>query len=293
MEIKSLQLSSSAASADPRINHGASIFILNHPEVAFDNSLDLTDAEILAKGDPSIVLLSEAKRFTLYADSVKSSPRFKDIVSGMHAADPSTRTVRSLLHSLLNYELSISGKDDLEKERTQNPNYKKDIKAYLASVHGTNADLPYIDSKERKSVHFTEKESSHDKSGDRRSKWPKNQSEVRDGDVPYCKNHPKFKSHWTWECSATVKDQADDDEQQETAENYVNRSRPTGTDLVGGCFYCYTNPKLFKNCMNHTWANCHFDPRPKSANHLNLKNNSKRPRQEEEVAEETSDSSRR
>jgi hypothetical protein len=44
--------------------------------------------------------------------------------------------------------------------------------------------------------------------------------------------------------------------------------------------------------MNHTWANCrHFDPRTESANHLNLKNNSKRPRQEEEVAEETSDSS--
>ena len=52
-----------------------------------------------------------------------------------------------------------------------------------------------------------------------------------DGDVPYCKNHPKFKSHWTWECSATVKNQADDDEQQETAENHINRSRPTGTDL--------------------------------------------------------------
>jgi len=37
MEIKSLQLSSTAASADPSINHGASIFILNHPEVAKDN----------------------------------------------------------------------------------------------------------------------------------------------------------------------------------------------------------------------------------------------------------------
>ena len=170
MELKSLQLVAIAPSSDPSPNHGASIFILNHPEVAFDNSLDLTDVEILAKGIQSIILFSEAKRFTLYADSVKSSPRFKEIVSGMHAADPSTRTVRSLLQSLRNYEQSISGKDDLEKERTQNPNYKKDIKAYLASVHGTNEDLPYIDSKERKSVHFTEKELSHDKSGDRRSK---------------------------------------------------------------------------------------------------------------------------
>jgi hypothetical protein len=156
MEQKSLQLSASAASADPRLNHGASIFILNHPEAAFDNSLDLTDAEILAKGKPSIVLLSEAKRFTLYADSVKFSPRFKDIVSAMHAADPSTRTVRSLLQSLRNYELSTSGKDDLEKERSQNPNYKKDIKASLDSVHG-NEDLPHSDSKEKKSVHFTAK----------------------------------------------------------------------------------------------------------------------------------------
>ena len=123
------------------------MFILNHPEVAFDNSLDLTDAEIIAKGAPSLVLLSEAKRFTLYADSVKSSPRFKDIVSGMHAADPSTRTVRSLLQSLRNYELSTSGKDDLEKERTQYPNHKKDIKAFLDKVHGIE-DLGHTDSKE-------------------------------------------------------------------------------------------------------------------------------------------------
>jgi hypothetical protein len=69
----------------------------------------------------------------------------------MHAADPSTRTVRSLLQSLRNYELSTSGKDDLEKERTLHPNYKKDIKAYLESVHG-NEDLVQTDSKEKKSV---------------------------------------------------------------------------------------------------------------------------------------------
>ena len=75
MEQKSLELVASAPSSDPHLNHGASIFILNHPEVAFDNSLDLTDAEILGKGPPSITLLSEAKRFTMYADSVKSSPR--------------------------------------------------------------------------------------------------------------------------------------------------------------------------------------------------------------------------
>jgi hypothetical protein len=63
MEQKSLELTATASSADPYLNHGASLFILNHPEVAFDNSLDLTDAEILAKGEPSIILLSEAKRF--------------------------------------------------------------------------------------------------------------------------------------------------------------------------------------------------------------------------------------
>ena len=119
MEQKSLQLGATAPSSDPSLNNGASIFILNHPEVAFDNSLDLTDAEILSKGPDSIVLLSEAKRFTLYADSVKSSPRFKEIVSSMHAADTSSRTVRSLLKSLRNYELSTSGKDDLDKEKSE------------------------------------------------------------------------------------------------------------------------------------------------------------------------------
>ena len=47
MEIKSLQLGAVAPSMDPSLNNGASMFVLDHPEVAFDNSLDLTDAEIL------------------------------------------------------------------------------------------------------------------------------------------------------------------------------------------------------------------------------------------------------
>ena len=107
------------------------MFILDHPEVAFDNSLDLTDAEILKKGPDSLVLLSEAKRFTLYSDSVKSSPRFKQIVTTMHAENKSTRTVKTLLASLRNFELSTSGNDMLKEERSYHPSYKKEIRAYL------------------------------------------------------------------------------------------------------------------------------------------------------------------
>ena len=264
MEQKSLQLSATAASADPRLNHGASIFILNHPEVAFDNSLDLTDAEILAKGEPSIVLLSEAKRFTLYADSVKSSPRFKDIVSAMHAADPSTRTVRSLLQSLRNYELSTSGKDDLEKERSQNPNYKKDIKSYLALVHGTNEELPHSDSKEKKSVHFTSKvESSHGKSSKgRTTKYPKNQSEVEDGDIPYCKNHPKTSTHWTWECFKTIAETkaAAKGTQQKS---WQKASSQNTSPAVKGCAWCFNDDALRGKSLTHFTKDCRLDPKNK------------------------------
>jgi hypothetical protein len=258
MEQKSLEFVAKAPSADPHLNHGASIFILNHPEVAFDNSLDLTDAEIIAKGAPSMVLLSEAKRFTLYADSVKSSPRFKDIVTAMHAADPSTRTVRALLQSLRNYELSTSGKDDLEKERSQNPNYKKDIKSYLALVHGTE-DLPHSDSKEKKSVHFTAKgDSSRGDSskGRRTSRYPKNQSEVEDGDVPYCKNHPNLSSHWTWDCFKTIA-AAKAGEKKSSQKS----SSQTTSSKVKCCVWCFNDDALRPKSLTHFTKDCKLDPK--------------------------------
>ena len=101
---------------------------------------------------------------------------------GSDDTDTSSRTVRSLLKSLRNYELSTSGKDDLDKEKSENPNYKKDIISYLDVVYKKNKDLPHSDSKEKKSVHFTTKgDSSNDNtSKDRKSKWPKCQSEVRE-----------------------------------------------------------------------------------------------------------------
>ena len=264
MEQKSLQLSATASSADPTVNHGASIFILNHPEVAFDNSLDLTDAEILAKGEPSIVLLSEAKRFTLYANSVKSSPRFKDIVSTMHAADPSTRTVRSLLQSLRNYELSTSGKDDLEKERSQNPNYKKDIKSFLALVHGTDEDLPHSDSKEKKSVHFTFKdETSHGKSSKgRTTKYPKNKSEVEDGDIPYCKNHPKTSTHWTWDCFKTIAE-AKAAAKAPQQKSWQKQSSQNTSSAVKGCTWCFNDEALRGKSLTHFTKDCRLDPKNK------------------------------
>ncbi len=55
MESKLLELGSATKMS-------ASKFVLDHPEVAYNNSYDMTDAEILA---PSELLLSEAKRFTI------------------------------------------------------------------------------------------------------------------------------------------------------------------------------------------------------------------------------------
>ena len=73
MESKLLELGSAPIhSTMPGIGKlSASKFVLDHPEVAYNNSYDMT----LAKGPPSVILLSEAKRFTIYSNSVKSNPR--------------------------------------------------------------------------------------------------------------------------------------------------------------------------------------------------------------------------
>jgi hypothetical protein len=56
----------------------------------------MTDAEILAKGPPSVILLSEAKRFTIDSNSVKSNQRFKRIVDKFHTKNEFLRIVRAL-----------------------------------------------------------------------------------------------------------------------------------------------------------------------------------------------------
>ena len=279
MEQKSLQLGSQASSSmdvdDPSIQNqkiSASLFILNHPEVAFDNSLDLSDNEILAKGKDSVILLSEAKRFTLYSNSVKSSPRFKSIVTTMHAEDESTRTVKALLASLRNFELSTSGSDMLREERQAHPNYKKEIKAYLDVVQMKHEDYPSSDPKDsKKSVNFTSKDTSHDRgSGER--KWPRNQSEVREGDVPYCKNHPKFKSHWTWDCSITIQENAEKEKAAKPASSGKKPWQKSSSSTTqqpaaakgDACTYCFGIAKLQLNCLNHTTANCKMDPKNQS-----------------------------
>jgi hypothetical protein len=182
----------------------------------------------------------------------------------MHAADPSTRTVRSLLQSLRNYELSTSGKDDLEKERSENPNYKKDIKAYLALVHGTTVDLPQSDSKEKKSVHFTAKgDSSRDNSSKgRKTKYPKNQSEVEDGDIPYCKNHPKLSSHWTWDCYVTKTEEKAAVKATEK-KSWQKKSSQNTSSNEKGCTWCFNDPALRMKSLTHSSKDCSLDPKNK------------------------------
>jgi len=181
----------------------------------------------------------------------------------MHAADPSTRTVRSLLQSLRNYELSTSGKDDLEKERSQNPNYKKDVKAYLESVHG-NEDLPQSDSKEKKSVHFTSKgESSYGKSSKgRTTKYPKNKSEVEDGDIPYCKNHPKNSTHWTWDCYKTI-EEAKAAAKANQKKSWQKKSSQNTSSAVKGCAWCFNDDALREKSLTHFTKDCRLDPKNK------------------------------
>ena len=101
----------------------------------------MTEVEILAHGPPSVILLSEAKRFTIYSNSVKTSPRFKRIVESFHTQVESLRTVRSLLTAIRNFETSNSGRDQITEERRQNTNWHKDLKSYLDIIQKRDLDF--------------------------------------------------------------------------------------------------------------------------------------------------------
>ena len=90
----------------------------------------MTDVEILAKGPPSVILLSEAKRFTIDSNSVKSNQRFKRIVDKFHTKNEFLRIVRALFTALRNFELYNSSREQIAEERRQNNNWAKDLKSY-------------------------------------------------------------------------------------------------------------------------------------------------------------------
>ncbi len=267
MESKLLELGSATKMS-------ASKFVLDHPEVAYNNSYDMTDAEILAQKKPTVILLSEAKRFTIYSNSVKSSPRFKRIVEGFYTQDESLRTVRSLLAAIRNFEISNSGRDHITEERRQNPDWRKDLQSYLTIVQKRDLDSSIMKSPaQEKSASFTSTDRAattrlrgdterSDASGSRQSRsqtdperfstgessLPRNASEVRDGDIPKCSNHPSSKTHWTWECKGG--------KTTGNAPRTKARSETTST----GCIYCFKNPRLRKNSLNHNSTDCRSNP---------------------------------
>ena len=77
---------------------------------------------------------------------------------------------------------------------------------------------------------------------------PRNASEVRDGDIPKCTNHPSSKTHWTWECKGG-----------KTPGNDPKKKARSDT-TSSGCTYCFNNPRLQKNLLTHSSANCRQDP---------------------------------
>ena len=239
----------------------ASKFVLDHPEVAYNNSYDMTDNEILAKGSPSVILLSEAKRFTIYSNSVKSNLRFKRIVEVFHTKDESMRTVRSLLTAIRNFELSNSGRDQITEERRQNPTWSKDLKSYLANIQKRDLDgAPVNLSAKEKSVSFTTTNkalaeiSPQDQEKSKSDRQPRNRSEIQDGDIPRCDNHPSSKTHWTWECNYGKKGISPPKPPNKLAGGETKDQNPLG------CIHCFSNPKLRKNSLNHSLEECKLKP---------------------------------
>jgi hypothetical protein len=158
----------------------------------------------------------------------------------------------------------------LKDERLSHPSYKKEIHAYLDLVQMKHIQDHPTDSKEKKSVHFTEKKaSSQGKSGERSSR-PNNRSEVREGDIPYCINHSKFKSHWTWDCDITLREIAASEAASKAAggkKTWLKRSSQSTTSNksdVKGCDFCDADSRLRANCLNHLTKECKWDPNSKS-----------------------------
>ena len=275
----------------------------------------MTDVDILAQKQPTVILLSEAKRFTIYSNSVKSSPRFKRIVEEFHSRDESLRTVRSLLAAIRNFEISNSGRDQITEERRQNSDWRKDLQSYLTIVQKRDLDPSIIKSPtQEKSASFTStdraattrsrgdteksdtgssrpsrSQTDPDRSSSGESYQPRNASEVRDGDIPKCSNHPSSKTHWTWECKGGKA-------QGNTPKNKA-RSETTST----GCIFCFKNPRLRKNSLNHNSSECRSNPDNRSTSSsanqaslramirevLNEPAEKKRSREEKEEGEES------
>ena len=75
--------------------------------------------------------------------------------------------------------------------------------------------------------------------------------EIRDGDTPRCTNHPSSKApNWTWEYKGGKSGR------ELSAPKIKERSDTMST----GCIFCFRNPKLCKNLLNHNSDNCRLDP---------------------------------
>jgi hypothetical protein len=180
----------------------------------------MTDYEISVKGSRSVNLLSETKRFTLYSNSIKSSPRFKRIVEQFHTEDESLPTIKALITSLKNFELSNSGSEQLTQERRKNRQWKRDLKSYLDIILKRDQSTDEIPTKEEKS-----------NAGE--SFQPRNQSEVRDdGDILRCINHPSSKAHWTSKCNGGKKPA------------FTPKIKDKSSTPSTGCSFCFANLKL-------------------------------------------------
>jgi hypothetical protein len=139
-------------------------------------------------------------------------PRGRLIFLVVHTRDESMRTVKSLLAAIRNFELSNSGRDQITEERRHNTNWQKDLKSYLDIVQKRDLDSSTAKTSTARSRTDTERSdasgsfhsrsrSNTERSVDNDSLQHRNPSEVRDGDIPRCTNHPSSKTHWTWECN--------------------------------------------------------------------------------------------
>jgi len=114
----------------------ASNYALEHPEIAIDNSGEMTDAEVLATPHRQLVL-HEPKRLKIYVQSLADSPRFQHVIHTLYQLPETERTVRKFLNDCRTFESSMLGQMVLQTERSTCPNWKEKAQTHVNKVQST------------------------------------------------------------------------------------------------------------------------------------------------------------
>jgi hypothetical protein len=218
----------------------ASNYVLEHPEVAIDNSGELTDAEVLATPHRQLVL-HESKRLKIYVQSLADSPRFQHVIHTLYQLPETERTVRKFLNDCRIFESSMLGQMVLQTERSTCPNWKEKAQTHVNKVQST----------------FDLKQPSGPSANLATSRT------TDSSDSKYCRFHPNSKTHTTEECQN--KDSKKRARVSPNCSSSDPRPKSGNSDRkVPPCIFCESKEGLQAKAHTHSNEDCRIDPKSKA-----------------------------